>query len=181
MISVGTLSLLVGAHWPPHIAMVTLAWRWLYGSWPTWRELACICLHDVGYAGCEQMDGDDGTLHPERGARIADRLFGKPFGDLIRGHSKGYADIAGVPLSKLYGPDKLSHAFEVSACYAFRTRLTGELQQYRGCLWNAARHDDPSVSDAEWFRVIRARMTRGGIAHALTITAPNGLGEARGR
>lgn len=180
-IPVGTLSLLIGAHWPPHIAMVILAWRWLYGTWPTWREAIAICLHDVGYWGCEQMDGEDGTRHPELGARIARRLLGEGYDDLIRGHSKGYADIVGLPLSRMYGPDKLSHAFEAAWCYTLRTRLTGELQQYRGCLWNAARHDDLSVSDAEWFRVIRARMTRGGIAHALTIIAPNKLGEARGR
>ena len=107
---IGTKSLLIGAHWPPHILMVILAWKWLYGTWPTWREFLAICIHDIGYIGVVEMDGPDGTMHPERGARIADTCLGAEYGALIRGHSKGYAEAVGVPLSKLYGPDKLSHA-----------------------------------------------------------------------
>jgi hypothetical protein len=181
-VNVGTKSLLFGAHWPPHVLMVTAAWRWLYGAWPTLRELGAICLHDIGYAGCLEMDGPDGTGHPLLGAIVADFLLGEDMGDLIRGHSKGYAEAAGVPLSKLYGPDKLSHACEPTWLYVWRTRLTGEIRQYRavshGC---APRNDDPAVSDYEWFRVIRMRMARGGIDHAIGLTAPNGLGEHRGR
>lgn len=177
----GTRSLLVGAHWPPHILAVTLAWRWLYGAWPTWREALAIVLHDIGYWGCEEMDGADGTLHPERGARLADRLLGREYGDLIRGHSKGYADHAGLPLSRLYAPDKLSHVFEVACFYCLRTRFTGELAQYRGVLWGRPRHDDPEVSDAAWFRIIRARMARGGLEQAIRDIAPSKLGEHRGR
>lgn len=182
MLTMGTRGLLIGAHWPPHVLMVVAAWRWLYGSWPSVRELAAICLHDVGYLGCEQMDGPDGTMHPEAGAALADRLLGRDMGDLIRGHSKGYAEAVGVPLSRLYGPDKVSHAFESVWLYVLRTRLTGEIRQYRavahGC---APRNDDPAVSDHEWFRVVRARMARGGIAAAIEVLAPHGLGEHRGR
>jgi hypothetical protein len=86
-----------------------------------------------------------------------------------------------LPLSKLYPPDKLSHAFEYARCYTFRTRLTGELRQYRTNLWNSARHNDWSVSDVDWFHVVRARMVKGGLAHAISILAPDGLGEHRGR
>lgn len=182
MISMGTRSLLIGAHWPPHILMVVAAWKWLYGSWPTWREFSAIVLHDVGYAGCREMDGADGTMHPEAGARLADRLLGREYGDLIRGHSKGYAETIGVPLSLLYGPDKLSHAFEPPWLYVLRTRLTGEIRQYRstthGC---TPRNDDPRVSDFDWFRVVRTRMVRGGCEAAVKVMAPSGLGEHRGR
>lgn len=171
--TVGTKSLLLGAHWPPHVGMITLAWRWLYGHWPTPKEFLTICIHDIGYLGVKEMDGHDGTRHPELGAKIADALLGTPYGDLIRGHSKGYAESVGIPLSKLYGPDKLSHALECAALYCFRTRWTGELQQYRstthGC---APRKDDPSVADIDWFRITRARMARGGINAALEILAP---------
>jgi len=178
----GTRSLLIGAHWPLHNVMVVLAWRWLYGSWPTLREMAAIGLHDVGYLGCREMDGPDGTMHPDVGATLGDRFLGRDMGDLIRGHSKGYAETVRVPLSRLYGPDKLSHAFEPVWLYVARTRLTGEIRQYRavahGC---APRNDDPSVSDHDWFRVVRSRMARGGIAAALDVLAPTGLGEHRGR
>ena len=180
--NVGTKSLLLGAHWPPHVVLVTLAWRWLYGSWPSLRELAAIVLHDIGYAGCREMDGEDGTRHPELGARVADLWLGEDCGALIRGHSKGYAELAGVPLSKLYAPDKLSIVFEPARFYAWRTRLTGELGQYRAVSHGGApRADNAAVSDREWFRVIRMRMARGGLSHAISVAAPDGLGSHRGR
>ena len=178
----GTKSLLVGAHWPPHMLAVTLAWRWMYGSWPTWRELVVIGLHDVGYLGCTEMDGVDGTRHPELGARIADVLLGSEYGDLIRGHSQGYADLAGVPLSRLYGPDKLSHMMEPSWLYVARTRLTGELAQYRArTRGGRERVDDASVGDRAWFRIVRMRMARGGMRHVINHIAPAGIGRDRGR
>ena len=183
-ISIGTRSLLFGAHYPPHILMVAAAWKWLYGSWPTWREMIAICLHDVGYFGCKEMDGPDGTMHPELGASIATRLLGQEYGNLIRGHSKGYSECFDpqLPLSKLYGADKLSRAFEPLWWYAWRCRLTGEIAQYRsvshGC---TPRKDSPNTSDREWFRIIRMRMVRGGCDETIKMEAPNGLGEHRGR
>jgi hypothetical protein len=161
--------------------MVIVAWRWIYGSWPSWKEIAAICVHDWGYWGCAEMDGEDGIRHPEFGATIADNLLGEEYGNLVRGHSKGYADRLGVALSKLYAPDKLSHVFELAPFYVLRTRLTGELGQYRGMLWGRKRVDDVDVSDANWFRVVRLRMARGGLNHAIETLAPNKLGEHRGR
>jgi hypothetical protein len=182
MVSVGTKSLLFGAHWPPHIAMVALAWRWLYGQWPTPKELAAICLHDIGYWGVEQMDGHDGTMHPWKGAKLADRFLGPEYGDLIRGHSKGYVGLENIALSKLYAADKLAVAFEPSWLYCLRTRLSGELQQYRECgPGGAKRLDEEGIGDRQWFRIIRARMIRGGLSHAITLLAPEGIGSARGR
>jgi len=185
-VTVGTKSLLFGAHWPPHLLMVTFAWRWLYGSWPSMKELGCICLHDIGYFGSPNMDGKDtrreGLYHPEMGAKIADWLFGKEYGDLIRGHSKGYANRIDLPLSRLYGPDKLSHSMEMAWCYVLRTRMTGELAMYRaadhGC---APRNDDPTVTDREWFRIIRARMARGGLNYFVEKIVPDGFGSSNGR
>lgn len=181
-LSTGTKSLLIGAHWPPHILMVALAWRWVFGQWPTKKEFAAICLHDVGYFGCKEMDGDDGTKHPELGACFADVLLGKQYGDLIRGHSMGYVVMTGGQVSKLYVADKLSHVFEPAWLYTLRTRLTGELEQYRARgPGGAARRDDETVSDEEWFRVVRCRMARGGLSAALPIIAPNNIGADRGR
>ena len=183
MISAGTKSLLFGAHWPPHILGVALAWRWLYGSWPTWKEFLTICVHDIGNIGCEQMEDGDGRQHPELGAVIAENMLGEEYGNLIRGHSKGYAESMGVPLSKLYAPDKLAIAFDTALFYTFRTRITGELGHYRsaGDAYHQPSKDDLDVPDADWFRVVRARMIRGGLQHALTILAPTGLGALRGR
>jgi len=178
--SPGTRSLLFGAHYPLHPIEVALAWRWLYGQWPSLREALAIAVHDLGYLGVQEFDGEDGTRHPELGARIAGLLLGEEYAALVRGHSKGYAELVGAPLSRLYGPDKLSHAFEPAWFYVLRTRATGEIRQYRatahGC---APRCDDPGVSDEAWFRVIRARMARGGISAVLEQVGR--LGEHRGR
>jgi len=181
MFTVGTWSLIAGAHWPPHYLAVALAWRWLYGAWPTWREALAIALHDIGYIGCKEMDGSDGTRHPELGGKIADFLLGKEYGDLIRGHSQGYADLAKVPTSKLYAVDKLAAVFESARFYAFRTSLTGELAQYRATSHGGAKRKDAQVSNVEWFRVIRCRMARGGLTAAINLLAPDGLGSVHGR
>lgn len=180
MTAVGTKSLLFGAHWPPHVAATALAWRWLYGRWPTWREAVAIAVHDVGYLGCREMDGEDGVRHPELGARIAGALLGREYADLVRGHSKGYAELAGVPLSRLYAADKLAIAFEPAWLYLRRTRATGELAQYRTQNRGHARKDT-DAPDEVWFRVVRARMVRGAMNYAIATLAPDGLGEARGR
>jgi len=179
-LSVGTKSLLYGAHWPPHALAVALSWRWLYGKWPSLKQAAAIGLHDVGYLGCRDMDGDEGVRHPELGARIADAILGREYGDLVRGHSQGYANLVGVPLSRLYAADKLAIALEVSWLYLARTRATGELAQYR--TQNRGRpRKDTGASDDLWFRVVRARMVRGAMQYAVSELAPDGLGASRGR
>lgn len=75
---VGTRSLLFGVHqflWHP--LTVGLAWRRIHKEWPTFREWICIAVHDIGYWGCDDMDGDCGKLHPIRGSVVAAALVGK--------------------------------------------------------------------------------------------------------
>ncbi len=69
--NVGTKSLLWGVHqvvWHP--ITVALAWRQIEGRWPNWWQSVAIVLHDVGYWGCPNMDGEEGRQHPVRGAEI---------------------------------------------------------------------------------------------------------------
>lgn len=71
---VGTKSVLWGVHaWWWHPITVARAWRAIYGAWPSrLAEWVAIFCHDLGYAvKCHTMDGPDGVLHPERGARLA--------------------------------------------------------------------------------------------------------------
>jgi hypothetical protein len=72
-VTVGTKSLLFGVHqviWHPWT--VLRAWRKLYGR-PAWWEFVAIALHDVGYWGCPDMDGDIGQRHPVKGAHLSYR------------------------------------------------------------------------------------------------------------
>lgn len=142
--NVGTKSLLFGVHqflWHP--LTVYRAWVSLYGQ-PTWRELFCIVIHDIGYFGAPNMDGEEGTRHPELGARIAGRLFGFEYYRLVLHHSRhyvkqtnaenfafyGYA-AAVVKESKLCWADKLSILYDPPWFYMLRGRLSGEIQEYR--------------------------------------------------
>jgi hypothetical protein len=72
VLPVGSRSLLFGVHqfiWHP--ITVAVAWRKLYGKWPTFLESICILVHDWGYWGCSDMDGERGKRHPELGSRLA--------------------------------------------------------------------------------------------------------------
>jgi len=72
VLPVGSRSLLFGVHqfiWHP--ITVAVAWRKLYGKWPTFLESLCIVVHDWGYWGCPNMDGEQGKRHPVRGACLA--------------------------------------------------------------------------------------------------------------
>lgn len=76
---VGTKSVLFGAHcflWHP--LFVAIAWIKLYG-W-TWdpRIWIAFVVHDLGYWGKPNMDGPEGELHVEFGARVMHRLFDRP-------------------------------------------------------------------------------------------------------
>lgn len=145
---VGTRSLLFGVHqffWHPFT--VYRAWKVMYNS-PTWKEMICIIIHDWGYWGKRNMDGKEGIKHPEVGAKIAGWLLGKEYHDLILYHSRQYANKHGVKPSKLCWPDKLSILFDHKSFYLFRSRLSGEIIEYRE---NAKQYFSLELTDDEWF------------------------------
>ena len=190
MISRGTLSLLVGAHQIVlHPILVTVAWWKLYRQLPSWWEAIAIVVHDWGYLGCESMDGEDGELHPDRGASLAFFLVFeiawflgmtlgmKPYnaslkpGDLAReaerlvaGHSRYYSRKVGCPLSKLYAADKLSITLHPAWLYLPGAWLSGELREYRIMSSNhfdAGRDGIPySYGSMMWFRWIQRYMAK---------------------
>jgi hypothetical protein len=130
----GTKSLLFGVHqfaWHP--VTVTLAWRKLYGKWPTWRESICILVHDWGYWGCEKMDDAKGEEHPILGANLVYAIFrDHAMYMLCRYHSRHHARVHGQEPSALCWPDKLSHIFYPVWLYWFLSTITGEVNEYKG-------------------------------------------------
>ena len=146
---VGTKSLLVGVHnivWHP--VTVILAWRELYGTWPNWKELVCIVIHDWGYWGSPNMDGPEGEDHPEFAAELAHRWLDKKGEDVGDGfvidcsdefweywllclyHSRHYARRDDEEPSKLCWADKLSIKYDPRWFYLLRAQLSGELEEY---------------------------------------------------
>jgi hypothetical protein len=145
---VGSRSLLFGVHqflWHPWT--VYRAWLYLYGK-PTWREIVCIIVHDLGYWGKSDMDGEEGTRHPEVGANFASRILGEEYRKLVLYHSRHYAKLQNEVPSKLCWADKLSIQFDPKWFYLLRARSTGEIREYRQ---NGSSFVAVNMSDSEWY------------------------------
>jgi hypothetical protein len=141
---IGTKSLLFGVHqflWHPWC--VGRAWRMIYHRWPTRREWLAIFVHDWGYWGCSDMNGECGIEHPALGARIVSRFISRRVNhpvvanivrrnwfEFVAGHSANYAKKHGLKLSPLYLADKVSVLMEPMWFYLLRARLSGEGWEY---------------------------------------------------
>jgi len=147
---VGTKSLLFGVHqfiWHPFT--VYLAWTEKYGR-PTLKETLCIIVHDWGYWGMPNMDGEEGVKHPDRGALIAKKLLGEDYFMMCIAHSRDYSKRYGVEPSKLCWADKLSIKYDPKWFYLLRARLSGELKEYRS---RSHREGEVHITepDSVWF------------------------------
>src|SRR5574343_1645186 len=138
--TIGTKSLLFGVHQIfIHPIFVLLGWSALYGIRDTIRVygfiwflklLVCIVIHDWGYFGKPNMDGEEGKLHPALSEKIADYLFGKEFGDLTGCHSKSYAKLTGRKPSALCWADKLAFCIQPFWMYNLMAGSTKECDEY---------------------------------------------------
>jgi len=150
-VNLGTKTLLFGVHQVfIHPVLVTAAWVKLYRSFPTWREMICIVIHDWGYWGRPNLKDADGDRHPERGAEIAGKLLGPEWRDFILGHSSFYTIRHGVKQSKLFAPDKYWHCMIPLWVYKALSVPTEEFKHYRE-LKHARQVAEPHESDAEWW------------------------------
>lgn len=133
---VGTKSVLYGAHCLfIHPVFVLIAWIKLYG-WP-WdpRLWVAFFVHDLGYWGKPNMDGEEGEMHPELGAILMHKWFDRSWYseywyNFCRFHSKSYAINLNAKPSPLYAADKLAMALEPKWLYMLRVKLTGEIHEY---------------------------------------------------
>lgn len=140
---IGTRSLLFGAHqFAIHPLFLVAGWWQSYG----WSRVAeqsglvvslrdprlwiVFVIHDWGYWGLPNMDGDEGETHPEWAARVMTRWFGQQWGDFSLLHSRFYAKRLGRPFSRLCVADKLAVALEPWWFYLPRVWLSGELGEY---------------------------------------------------
>ncbi|KKN34695.1 hypothetical protein LCGC14_0791220 [marine sediment metagenome] len=103
----GSWSVLFGCHSWFHCILVLIAWVRYYRKLPTWREIICIFIHDIGHWGKDYLDDPElKHQHWELGALLAERLFGDKGFKLVAGHDH----YSGYPESKLLKPDKISFA-----------------------------------------------------------------------
>lgn len=151
---IGTKSMLYGAHCIIiHPVFVAIAWMKLYG-WP-WdpRYWIAFLVHDLGYLGKSDMDGNEGETHPELGGKIMS-FFGQSWAEFCMYHSKYYSDRCGKKPSRLYAADKLAMALEPEWLYMARVRSTGEISEYM----QKAR-DGMFQSQGDWYQWTKKHLT----------------------
>lgn len=150
--NIGTKSVLYGAHcFFVHPFFVAAAWWKLYGfPWDP-RLWVAFFVHDLGYWGKPNMDGEEGEMHPEWGARVMAALFDRwgypgrgrttlpdgtatpwlgPWGRFTYFHSRFLSKRFGAPFSRLCVADKLAIALEPWWLYLPRVIATGEIREY---------------------------------------------------
>jgi hypothetical protein len=146
--NVGTKSILFGDHqFLIHPLLVARAWRRLFGFPRDPRLWACFFVHDLGYWGKPNMDGEEGSTHPELGAQVAHWLFderddriavvldGHPvrhdaWYNFCLYHSRFLARRDGHPVSRLALADKLALVLTPCRLFLFLARLCGSLPEY---------------------------------------------------
>ena len=133
--NVGTKSVLFGAHcFFIHPWFVARAWWKLFGfPWDP-RLWVAFFVHDLGYWGCPEMDGNVGERHPEWGAWVMHRLFDRDLEDrwwhFTLHHSRFYSKAAGTNPSRLCIADKLAIALTPWWLYLPMVIATGEIREY---------------------------------------------------
>lgn len=154
---IGTKSLLYGAHQVVlHPIFVLFGWIWLFGL-PSLGELIAIIIHDWGYFGKPNMDGEEGRTHPEAAAKIFEAARNPRLAFLCRGHSRFWARKIGISPSKLCYADKLGTAMMPGWLWAALVWTTGEFVEYK-LAEEPILNGEPNLSRItmlEWFRRYR--------------------------
>jgi len=127
----GTKSVLYGAHcFVIHPWFVALAWWRLFGFPFDPRLWVAFFVHDLGYVGKPNMDGEEGEAHPYWGACVMGALFGKFWFEFTLAHSRFLAKRLGLAPSRLCIADKLATILTPRWIYLSMVRATGEIHEY---------------------------------------------------
>lgn len=155
---IGTKSVLYGAHcFLFHWIFVAMGWWKLYGlrrveigkkvvhaegiphgiglhvyaSILNYKLWVAFFVHDLGYIGKSDMDGEtEGETHPEWACQKMNQWFGAPWGQFVLTHSRFYAKKMKLPVSPLCYADKLAITMQPAWLYLPSVRLTGEIKEY---------------------------------------------------
>jgi len=168
--AIGSRTVLLGVHCAViHPWFVAWGWGRLYGRPRDLRLWAAFFLHDIGYWGQLNLDGEQGQRHPELGGRIMGGLFGPAWGRFTLYHSRHYARLAGQPVSPLCAADKLATALYPWWLYGWLAQLSGELDSYLD-LANA--HGFVGRDGRAWFRWLGAQWRDLAYQQAAAVTGP---------
>ena len=171
---IGNKSLLFGCHqFVLHPAYAYVAWRKLYGSFPSLGETIAIIIHDWGYLGKSNLDGEEGEKHPEWARNVFDKLGGFvrnnvhfdfgvylfELGDLCLYHSRFYAKKFEQEPSKLCWADKYGTILYGKYLWSFLATISGELKEYMTndkyeIYYKGAEHDGTFLWFTEYVKFI---------------------------
>lgn len=154
---IGTKSVLFGAHcFILHPFFVAYAWYKLYGFPFDPRLWVAFFVHDIGYIGKPNMDGNEGELHPYLGAQIMNFLFGRKWYEFTLYHSRFLSKKNNAHFSKLCVADKLAIVLTPSWLYLPMVRATGEIKEY---MKDAERNSNGAIpvqsSQLLWYKGVR--------------------------
>ncbi len=159
---IGTKSVLFGAHcFFLHPFFVAYSWYKLYGFPFDLRLWVAFFVHDLGYIGKPNMDGEEGELHPYFGAKIMKLLFGNDWYEFTLYHSRYLAKRNGAQYSKLCVADKLSFVYTPRWLYLPMVTATGEINEYLKNAQNSeSDHWKPTGYDKNWHKQLCVYMLK---------------------
>lgn len=112
--------------------MVLVAWIRLYRKLPGFWEFICILIHDWGYWGKDNLDGEEGEDHPRFAAELIHAITGNHYyWELCMFHSRFQAQKYRGDPSKLCLADKWGVAMLPTCVWVIMGRWTGEIEEYR--------------------------------------------------
>jgi hypothetical protein len=160
---IGTKSVLIGAHcFFLHPFFVAWGWTLLYGFPVDFRLWVAFFIHDIGYLGKPNMDGEEGEQHVNLGADIMYALFGERWRDECLYHSRYYSKKMGRKTSRLCAADKMAIALTPWWLYLPMVRFTGEIAEYKSIAKHVEENGDWEESswksDRRWFKSLQERM-----------------------
>ena len=159
---IGTKSVLFGVHqFILHPLFTALAWWKLFGVPYDPRLWVAFFVHDLGYLGKPDMDGDRGELHPILGAKIMS-VFGKNWYGFALYHSRFYARKHGKKISRLCVADKYAIVLVPAWLYVFQANLSGEIHEYMYQAYHGKYVDQDLrfTNQREWFESVKATMLK---------------------
>ncbi len=158
ILPIGTRTLLFGGHqFILHPAFVLAAWIRIYRRLPSFLEVICIGIHDWGYWGKADIDGEEGEDHPGWAARAIWFFTGsRDLYDLCFYHSRTQAAKDGRDPSRLSLPDKYSFALMPLWLLVLLVKITGEIREYQA----NGKYSDVNkyvgkISDTEYMRKVK--------------------------
>ncbi len=141
---IGTKTILFGVHqFLLHPLTLAYCWGIMYKWSDLWNPKLWLTffVHDIGYWGKPNIDGEEGERHPELGASIMRWVVSSEWGKFSLYHSRFYSKRDGEPHSFLCQPDKLTYIVTPRWLYKLLSHASGEVHEYMSDELHTGKYD----------------------------------------